>query len=79
MRNSHSLHSLLWRGAAALLAVSVTIFAGEIESVRPECATEGDHVILVGSGFAEEPVVKFGETEADVVRSNETHVLVRVR
>jgi len=74
MRNTHS----LLRCAAALLAISFTVFAGEVESVRPECATEGDHVVLIGSEFAEEPVVTFGDAEADVVRSNETHVLVRV-
>ncbi|MHC4550726.1 MAG: IPT/TIG domain-containing protein [Planctomycetota bacterium] len=62
----------------AFLLLATTALAQSITSVTPECAAPGDYVLIRGSDFAAEPTVTFGTVPADVVRSHDTKILVRV-
>jgi len=51
------------------------------QTAHPDCGAEGDHVLIKlieGEGFAESPVVEFGDTEAQVIGSKDDRILVRV-
>ncbi|MHC4956747.1 MAG: IPT/TIG domain-containing protein [Planctomycetota bacterium] len=61
-----------------LLLSAGALFAQEIDSVKPLCGAEGDLVLIKGSDFADAPAVDFNGTEADVIKSNDTRILVRV-
>ena len=60
------------------LLLAGALFAQSIDSVKPDCGAEGDLVLIRGSGFATEPGVDFNGTTADVLKSNDTAILVRV-
>lgn len=48
------------------------------ESAHPDCAAVGDKLLILGSDFAEEPVVEVGGVEAEVIKSKDDKILVRV-
>ncbi|MCZ6573090.1 MAG: IPT/TIG domain-containing protein [Planctomycetota bacterium] len=73
----NTLRLLLLALAIPFLLTSVAD-AQTIERVRPLCGTEGDAVLICGSGFSEEPTVLFNDIEADVVRNSPTKILCRV-
>ncbi len=70
-------HKILPAFCALLLFASVAA-AQEVDSFFPDCGSQGDAVVIRGSGFAEEPSVRFGDTDAVVIRSRENAVLVRL-
>ncbi|MFQ5844124.1 MAG: IPT/TIG domain-containing protein [Planctomycetota bacterium] len=63
---------------AALLVPSTGALAQTIDTVRPACGTEGDRILIAGSGFGDPPVVSFDGIDAEVLRHHESRVLVRV-
>ena len=60
-----------------LLILTGALFAQSVDSVKPDCGAEGDLVLIKGSDFGEDPGVDFNGTAADVLKSDETRILVR--
>ncbi len=52
--------------------------AGSTLDVRPGCAAPGDAVLIKGAGFGESPTVLFGETEAEILRNDDSRIVCRV-
>lgn len=52
--------------------------AGASLDVRPGCAAPGDAVLIKGADFGESPTVLFGETEAEVLRNDDSRIVCRV-
>jgi len=64
--------------ALLLASVAAAQEGATVDGFFPACGSAGDPVVIRGSGFADEPSVQFGETAAEVVRSRDDAVLVRV-
>jgi IPT/TIG domain len=62
----------------AVLLLAAGAFAQSIDEVKPACAAPGDAVLIKGSGFAEEPTVLFGSSEAEILRSSDGRIICRV-
>jgi len=61
-----------------LFLFALSASAQVIDDVRPDCVGPGGRVLICGEGFGDAPTVTIGGARAQILRSHDTKLLVRV-